>query len=719
MGIIAGNLIAKLLERSQSIHFLHVQDGVTLSGDFLSGGENLMGRLLILQQEPQPSEEKRLRKSITSTLSTSAEEHTPIEGETEPNEVAEEGKREQSDGSFFVWAPYTYLAVHFPYLLPPRFSGLIDATVSKDDKKTWRYLTCAGVKNISRVQRRSSPCGVPVITLTFLDGTSMHPIIFREGGITKFLEALKKITPMRQSPFPDDFVVYGDYDAIVTKADAAAAESTNKTKEDHDDSSNLTTPRSSNGNNNKRSLFSEDVGREELQRVLYGSSELSNGARFRESLNLTVARVRTLIQGFTDQHNNSISSNNSPSLQCLKSNSNNNNNSHHNSHNKDNSGGNNGNGQENPLMDEAFDLLEELIPIEQQVPRIPEPQNRSMVPPLTAAEWECCFNGEDGKLDVNRYAEAKLIAYMGGVEPQIRLQVWCFMLHVYPDVQNSTETQREEIRKKYSQMYKQLTIQWTNIFPEQESHFSAFREIRSSIEKDVVRTDRIHSAYAENDSHKLSMLRHVLMAYALFNFDLGYCQGMSDVLSPIILLAETEVEAFMCFRCFIEEHCGNNFRHDVRVGMEVQFRALRALIRFFVPRLFTHLVSQHADDMGFCFRWLLMLFKREFPIDDAMLLWDVVISCPYTPHFELFVAAALLKAITPQILEQHLTYDELLKFANSTAGNINVHHLILLAQEFYDYVATHVIALDSPGTTIENYRPTLDDILKVLEGSCN
>jgi hypothetical protein len=38
----------------------------------------------------------------------------------------------------------------------------------------------------------------------------------------------------------------------------------------------------------------------------------------------------------------------------------------------------------------------------------------------------------------------------------------------------------------------------------------------------------------------------------MYNFDLGYVQGMSDLLSPILCLMENEVDAFWCFVGFMD-----------------------------------------------------------------------------------------------------------------------------------------------------------------------
>ena len=37
------------------------------------------------------------------------------------------------------------------------------------------------------------------------------------------------------------------------------------------------------------------------------------------------------------------------------------------------------------------------------------------------------------------------------------------------------------------------------------------------------------------------------MTYVMFNFDLGYVQGMSDLLAPIMVVMNDEVDSFWCF----------------------------------------------------------------------------------------------------------------------------------------------------------------------------
>lgn len=44
--------------------------------------------------------------------------------------------------------------------------------------------------------------------------------------------------------------------------------------------------------------------------------------------------------------------------------------------------------------------------------------------------------------------------------------------------------------------------------------------------------------------------------------------------------------------------------------------------------------SQDSGSLCFCFRWLLIWFKREFPFEDILLLWEVS-RASHTPLSEL------------------------------------------------------------------------------------
>ena len=71
-------------------------------------------------------------------------------------------------------------------------------------------------------------------------------------------------------------------------------------------------------------------------------------------------------------------------------------------------------------------------------------------------------------------------------------------------------------------------------------------------EKDVNRTDRSMPFYGGEDNPNVVLLHNVLMTYVMYNFDLGYVQGMSDLLAPILYVVQHESTAFWCFVGYLD-----------------------------------------------------------------------------------------------------------------------------------------------------------------------
>ena len=69
-----------------------------------------------------------------------------------------------------------------------------------------------------------------------------------------------------------------------------------------------------------------------------------------------------------------------------------------------------------------------------------------------------------------------------------------------------------------------MKLQWRSISSEQEERFTAFRERKTQVEKDVSRTDRAHSFFEGDENKNVELLQDILMTYVMYNFDLGYVQ---------------------------------------------------------------------------------------------------------------------------------------------------------------------------------------------------
>ncbi|CDQ77680.1 unnamed protein product [Oncorhynchus mykiss] len=236
-------------------------------------------------------------------------------------------------------------------------------------------------------------------------------------------------------------------------------------------------------------------------------------------------------------------------------------------------------------------------------------------PPLSDAEFHSYLNGQ-GQL--SRPEELRLRIYHGGVEPSLRKVVWRYLLNVYPD--GLTGQERMDYMKRKTREYDQLKGEWSARVSPEDLEF-----IRGNVLKDVLRTDRAHPYYAgSEDSPHLTALTDLLTTFAITHPQVSYCQGMSDIASPILAVMDNEAHAFICF-CGIMKRLEGNFRPDGQL-MSVKFQHLKLLLQYSDPEFYCYLVSRGADDLFFCYRWLLLELKREFAFDDALRMLEVTWS---------------------------------------------------------------------------------------------
>ncbi|XP_018862267.1 TBC1 domain family member 15 isoform X5 [Parus major] len=168
--------------------------------------------------------------------------------------------------------------------------------------------------------------------------------------------------------------------------------------------------------------------------------------------------------------------------------------------------------------------------------------------PVSAEEWAKNMDSEGRILDVDYI---KRLIFKGGLCHTLRKEAWKFLLGYFP--WNSTKEERASLQKRKTDEYFRMKLQWKSVSEEQEKRNSRLRDYRSLIEKDVNRTDRTNKFYEGEDNPGLILLHDILMTYCMYDFDLGYVQGMSDLLSPVLYVMENEVDAFWCFVSYMDQ----------------------------------------------------------------------------------------------------------------------------------------------------------------------
>ncbi|XP_055063338.2 small G protein signaling modulator 1 isoform X3 [Misgurnus anguillicaudatus] len=198
------------------------------------------------------------------------------------------------------------------------------------------------------------------------------------------------------------------------------------------------------------------------------------------------------------------------------------------------------------------------------------------------------------------------------------------------------------------------------------------------IDKDVQRCDRNFWYFTTTNLEKL---RNIMCSYVWQHLDIGYVQGMCDLLAPLLVILDDEAKAFSCFTELMKR-MNQNFPHGG--AMDRHFANMRSLIQILDSELF-ELMQQNGDytHFYFCYRWFLLDFKREMVYDDVFSVWETIWAARYTSsqHFVLFIALALVELYRDIILENNMDFTDIIKFFNEMAEHHDVPKLLVMARE--------------------------------------
>uniref|UniRef100_A0A8D0GXI7 TBC1 domain family member 16 n=1 Tax=Sphenodon punctatus TaxID=8508 RepID=A0A8D0GXI7_SPHPU len=283
---------------------------------------------------------------------------------------------------------------------------------------------------------------------------------------------------------------------------------------------------------------------------------------------------------------------------------------------------------------------------------------------LDVSTWLSHLN-ESGKVE-EEYKLRKAI-FFGGIDVSIRGEVWPFLLRYYSH--DSTSEEREALRVQKRREYFEIQQKRLSMTPDEQKEF--WRNVQFTVDKDVVRTDRSNQFFRGEDNPNVETMRRILLNYAVYSPDIGYSQGMSDLVAPILAEVLDESDTFWCFVGLMQNTIFISSPRDE--DMEKQLMYLRELLRLMHVRFYHHLVSLGEDglQMLFCHRWVLLCFKREFPDAEALRMWEACWAHYQTDYFHLFICVAIVVIYGDDVIEQQLATDQMLLHFGNLAMHMN------------------------------------------------
>ncbi|KAF9264831.1 RabGAP/TBC [Marasmius fiardii PR-910] len=369
-----------------------------------------------------------------------------------------------------------------------------------------------------------------------------------------------------------------------------------------------------------------------------------------------------------------------------------------------------------PSGDDTEETSLGIFELLQNTSNLPTPKpSRDPAHPVDEKLWENWFS-EDGRPKI-RIEEMRREVFRRGITKKghLRRKVWPFLLGVMD--WDSTSDERDKKWEGKKKRYHELRDEWCGV-PEVFERQDIVEE-RHRIDVDCRRTDRTQPLFSTPSSSPSSSkteemddeqaryrrvsvispnlsdvgaqspsndhidrLAGILLTYNFYERELGYVQGMSDLCAPIyVVMGADEETTFWCFVEFMHR-MKQNFLRD-QSGMKKHLLTLQQLIGVMDPELYRHLEKIDGLNLFFCFRWVLIAFKREFPFDDVLNLWEVLWTDYYSNNFVLFVALAILESHRDVILRYLVEFDEMLKYCNDLSMTIELDSTLVQAEVLF------------------------------------
>ncbi|KDR24084.1 TBC1 domain family member 5 isoform X2 [Zootermopsis nevadensis] len=327
-------------------------------------------------------------------------------------------------------------------------------------------------------------------------------------------------------------------------------------------------------------------------------------------------------------------------------------------------------------------------------------------------EWAQLYRRDDPDL-----GELRRRAVLGNLRAsRFRSVCWRCLLGVFSPDTTQWLSQLRQQRHHYAEVLKELSLDpWHRSQPEDnplsqkaESIWHQYfcdKELQAVIRQDVIRT------FPGVDFFRKEMIQdamvNILFCYARENPAMCYRQGMHEILAPLLFVLHCDHQALLhtreqvtvsgvtaevldptfiqedaytifcrimcgiesCYRindltptptgyfpANIQSPFGNGSQNQSENEVVAQLNWIRDnLLAPADPQLYEHLQQLDIPLPLFGIRWLRLLFGREFPLQDLLVLWDAIFA--EGENFELvnYIVVAMLIAIKYQLLNGDYT----------------------------------------------------------------
>lgn len=266
-----------------------------------------------------------------------------------------------------------------------------------------------------------------------------------------------------------------------------------------------------------------------------------------------------------------------------------------------------------------------------------------------------------------------------GIPTRHRAKCWQLLLGYLPVEACWRDSYVTEKRQEY-----QNTVRHEVTPYRRRSKASGRSDTFRTIQLDVPRTAPELTLFA--DERVQRCLGRILCVWAVKNPELGYAQGINDLVTPFFsvllgdhlggihvthlgesiqsvsdeILEEVEADTYWCLSIFLHS-IQDHYTSDL-TGMTRMVHRLHDCMKKVDPNLCRHLKTAGVDFMWFSFRWMNCFLLREFSLSCIIRMWDTYLSQEDLKFEDLhiYVCAGFLQEFSSTL--RKMDYDDLFVF---------------------------------------------------------
>ena len=239
--------------------------------------------------------------------------------------------------------------------------------------------------------------------------------------------------------------------------------------------------------------------------------------------------------------------------------------------------------------------------------------------------------------------------------PCLRAMIWKTLIGYYPinDLVN----------------WKKITLDHFNSYQTLKKFYKDFPnnlsdkndlKILMQINKDLPRTRTEINFFNEKskfnkDETNYDILRRILFIFAKRNQELGYVQGMNEIVAIIYYIYSLdenvyikpfiESETFYSFEILLQEIKPIFMMQNVNYSqlfITMQIKQINDILKETAPDLLNYFNQINLVMDVFLMRWLIVLFAQEFTFEGAISFWDRLFTQKNKMKFICYISAAIL-----------------------------------------------------------------------------